>query len=200
MPQRSRFVDLLRLSAGVLVFFAALVALALWLQARYAANDELTPFEADRRALERDNPQLRVEPLEKWRHAYRVSERTGGRYVLLPRREVPGARLRFVDCDLSRIPPNVLVPRRTLTVCVELQNDRHALSAYYFENDARTAELIDFFENQVEPDRRFRSGGRGQYEEEHEHWAAPGQFLFSYRVEAGRGFVGYRMVKNPPRP
>ena len=200
MLQRSRLTDLLLLTGGVLIFFAALAALALWLQERNAANTELTPFEADRRALERDNPHLRVEPLQKWRSAHLVTERASGRHIHLPKREVPGARIRFVDCDYSRIPANVLVPRRTLTVCVELNNDRHFLAAYYFENDAQTAELIDFFENQVEADRRFRSGGRGQYEEEHEHWAAPGQFMFSYRVEAGSGFVGYRLVKNPPRP
>jgi hypothetical protein len=200
MLKRSRFADLLLLVGGVSIFFIALAAFSLWLQARYAANAELTPFEADRQALERDNPQLQVEALQKWRSAYRVTERATGRHIHLPKREVPGAKIRFVDCDFSQIPVNVLVPNRALTACVELTNDRHVLSAYYFENDAKTADLIDFFENQVEADRRFRSGGRGQYEEEHEHWAAPGQFMFSYRVEAGAGFVGYRMVRNAARP
>ena len=185
----------------VFVVAASAIFIGAFVYSHRSGDDDepavLPELTVDLNALNANNPHINAEKMAKGRSAYLVTEKSSGRAVRLPTREAPGAKIRFVDCDLKQIPRHLLYAVRKTLVCVEVRNDKHLLAAYYFENDDKITDMVNFFEQNVEPDRRVRAGYRGQYEEEQVRRTYPGNvFMFSYRIENGAGFVGYDEIKN----
>jgi hypothetical protein len=147
--------------------------------------------------LRTNNPHLVVEAEDSHRLIYWVKEPSTGRSVPFPMDEAPGARIHFVDCDLSRIPTNVLYPNRTAITCLEVRNEKHFLAAYYFETKDRLRDVVDFFERNVDPDSRIPLGLRDRTAERHRRKKFTHELIVSYMLEEGRGFIGYKEEKNP---
>ena len=129
----------------------------------------------------------------------RVKELSTGRTATVPRGELPGATIRFVDCDPAAIGPALLYPTRTELRCLEIRNDKHVLSAYVYATRDPLARQIDFFERNVEPSRREPLGGtrRTDVVERTRRKPFTHEFILMYQLDDDGGFVGYREVPVP---
>ncbi len=197
---------------AVFVVATAVIVGAAWWQSRRMVSGDPADIASDPQAVVRAtqarNPQLLIE--EEPGHGRPfvwVTETATGRRIQLPQKEVPGATIRFVDCDIAGIPPGMLYPHRTAMVCVDVRNDIHALSSYYFQSDDKLGSVVDFFELNVLPVRRNGIGsGREPAEVEHTERTKNDDdtrtFVVSYLLLHGSGFVGYRetMVTDPHKP
>jgi hypothetical protein len=150
--------------------------------------------------LRTNNPKLTVEAEDSRRALYWVKESSTGHRVPFPMDEAPGARLRFVDCDLKQVPTNVLYPNRTAITCLEVRNDKHFLSAYYFETKDEVRPIVDFFELNVDADSRIPLFHRDHSAQRERRRKFTHEFIVSYMLEPGWGFIGYREEKNPGLP
>ena len=124
------------------------------------------------------------------------------RGILFPKAEAVGARIHLQECDLPAIPRQVLYPNRTETVCLEIDNDAHKLSAYFFRTRDSLKAVVAFFEAPLDPGQRLRSSGPGYVErrEVPSHEVGSREFLFSYFLWENYdllGFVGYREELKP---
>jgi hypothetical protein len=144
------------------------------------------------------NPGMQIEDEFTRVPIYWIQNPATGRRVLFPKSEAKNARVAIRECDLSAIPPNVLYPRRTETVCLEIENDEHKLSAFYFRTPDSLSQVVAFFNGLVEPERRFTLG-RGdrmdERREERKREDGSRELLFSYLLQQSAdvgGFVGYR--------
>jgi hypothetical protein len=151
------------------------------------------------RAAQLANPALSIENDASRRPYVWIRERSTGRELQMPTDELAGLKLRFVDCDLNAIPPRLLYPNRTDITCLELRNDKHALSAYHFHSKDDWPPMQAFFELNVEPESRLGVGsGRKDYMAARTlkvKWTH--EFIVSYMLWPGWGFVGYREEKIP---
>ncbi len=94
--------------------------------------------------------------------------------------EAEGARIRLRECDLAQIPPQLLYPRRTETACLEIDNDSHKLSAYYFRTNDRNRDVIAFSEAPLGPSHHTHvSLSRLEERDERRREDGSGEFLFS---------------------
>ena len=118
------------------------------------------------------NPTLSFEPgRARSPEFFVVKERASGRQAQVPSGELAGAKIRFVDCDLTNVAPGLVYPNRTETTCLELRNDtpEYRLGLY----KGRKEKLVT----------RTR---RKEFTHE---------FIVSYMLWTGGGFVGYREEK-----
>ncbi len=144
------------------------------------------------------NPTLTFEPgSERSPAFFWVRERASGRQVQVPSGELQGAKIRFVDCALGDIVPSLLYPNRTETICFELRNDKHAMSAYFFRSNDDLEHLLTFYELNVTPEYRI-----GLYKNRKEQLVTrtrkkefTKEFIVSYMLWSGGGFVGWREEK-----
>jgi hypothetical protein len=184
----------------IFVVAVAIMAGYVYYDSRRYSGGEVVPPETEVNlvALNRNNPHLNVEEVNhKWAW-YQMTDRASGRAVRFPKREATEAKVRFVDCDPAAIPPKSLYPRRNKMVCVEIRNPKHSLASYYFENDAGLKEMLEYFQQDLDPRERF-SQGRGDYTMEHTvRLADRGGFQHAYLLENGWGFVSYREEKPLP--
>jgi hypothetical protein len=147
------------------------------------------------------NPTLSFEPgSTRSPEFFVVRERASGRQAQLPSGELAGAKIRFVECDLGSVAPGLVYPNRSETTCLELRNDRHAMSAYAFASPDDLERLLAFFELNVAPEYRL-----GLYKNRKEtlvtrtrRKAFTHEFIVSYMLWSGGGFVGYREEKAAP--
>ena len=186
----------------ICVFLASVAAISLvaFLYSRKLQSDPATRDFSDDPVLTElrtNNPHLVAEDGGNRSILYWVQERSTGRGVELPKDEATGARIRFTDCDLERIPASLLYPSRTNIICFEVRNEKHVLAAYYFETKDRLARLVDFFEQNVEPDNRISSSPRTIRVQRERRKSFTHEFIVSYLLQDERGFVGYREEKNP---
>lgn len=144
------------------------------------------------------NPTLTFEPGSNRSPAFFwVTERASGRKAQVPSDELQGAKIRFVDCALGDIAPGLVYPNRTETTCLELRNDKHAMSAYFFRSNDDLEHLVPFFELNVAPEYRV-----GLYKNRKEQLVTrtrrkefTHEFIVSYMLWSGGGFVGWREAK-----
>ena len=93
------------------------------------------------------NPGLSLEPgSARSPEFFWVKERASGRQAQVPSGELAGAKIRFVDCDLGSVAPGLMYPNRTETTCLELRNDKHAMSVYAFNSNDDLEHLLAFYE------------------------------------------------------
>ncbi len=144
------------------------------------------------------NPGLSFEPGSTRSPAFfRVKERASGRQAQVPSGELAGAKIRFVDCDLGSVAPGLLYPNRSETTCLELRNDQHAMSVYAFTSKDDLEHLLAFYELNVTPEYRL-----GLYQRRKEQLVTrtrrkefTHEFIVSYMLWSGGGFVGYSEAK-----
>ena len=144
------------------------------------------------------NPALSFEPGSDRSPAFfRVKERATGRQAQVPSGELAGAKIRFVDCDLGSVAPGLVYPNRIDTTCLELRNDKHAMSAYAFTSNDDLEHLLAFYELNVTPEYRL-----GLYKSRKETLVTrtrrkefTHEFIVSYMLRTGGGFVGYSEAK-----
>ena len=143
------------------------------------------------RAARAANPGLGIERDANRRPYLWVRESATGREVQMPTAELAGAKIRFVDCDLGRIPKNLLYPNRTDITCLEVRNDRHRLSAYHFRSADGWRPMQAFFELTVAPEFRLGAAPRNYMAERALKKPFSHEFIVSYLLWDGWGFVGY---------
>jgi hypothetical protein len=181
-------------------------ALALLLYGRFSTRNV-----ADREQLTTDplhqklhllNPQLRIVDALPRVPVYWIKLPGTKDGILFPKAEAEGARIHLQECDLSAIPRQVLYPNRSEMACLEIDNDAHKLSAYFFRTRDSLKTVVTFFEARIDPGQRLHSSGPG-YKERREvlsHEDGSREFLFSYFLWENYdlvGFVGYREELKP---
>ena len=142
------------------------------------------------------NPELRIVDVFGREPVYWIKASGTEQGILFPKSEAEGAGIRLRECDLAQIPQQLLYPRRTETACLEIDNDSHKLSAYYFRTNDRNRDVIAFLEAPL--GRSHHSGvspSRIEEREERRREDGSDEFLFSYLLWQGFdlvAFVGYR--------
>ena len=147
------------------------------------------------------NPGLSFEPgRARSPEFFWVKERASGRQAQVPSGELAGAKIRFVDCDLGSVAPGLVYPNRTLTTCLELRNDKHAMSVYAFTSNDDLEHLLAFYELNVTPEYRLGlyKGRKETLVTRTRRKESTHEFIVSYMLWAGGGFVGYREEKAVP--
>jgi len=147
------------------------------------------------------NPTLSFEPgRARSPEFFVVKERASGRQAQVPSGELAGVKIRFVDCELGGVAPGLVYPNRTETTCLELRNEKHAMSAYAFTSNDDLERLLAFYELNVTPEYRL-----GLYKGRKETLVTrtrrkefTHEFIVSYMLWTGGGFVGYREEKGAP--
>ena len=96
-----------------------------------------------------------------------------------------------------RHPQNLLYPSRTETACLEIENETHTLSAFFFRTSDRLKNVVAFYEAPLDPTRRFGTSRSPTEERREERRREDGskEFLFSYLLVQRfdlLAFVGYR--------
>jgi len=116
--------------------------------------------------------------------------------ILIPKSEAEDAKIRLVDCDAAAIPAQLLYAKRTEFTCLEIDNPSHKLQAYFFRTRDSLKDVVGFYNQLLEPDRRFSASN--QVEERNETRRRDDgsrEFLFSYYMWQRYdvvAFVGYR--------
>lgn len=176
-------------------------AIGLFVSARFRtrslADPETLTTDPLLQKLQALNPQLRIVDEFGRVPVYWIRPRGVKEGILFPKSEAEGARVRVSECDLSAIPPQLLYPRRAETACLEVDNDNHKLSAFFFRTRDGRQDIISFYEAPLEKSRHFGTS-RGKIEERAEY-ARGGdgsrEFLFSYLLWERYdtvAFIGYR--------
>jgi hypothetical protein len=151
------------------------------------------------RATQAANPTLSFEPgRSRSPEFFWVKEHATGREAQVPIGELQGAKIRFVDCDLGSIAPSLLYPNRTDITCFDLRNDKHAMSAYFFRSKDDFEQLLTFFELNVAPEYRlgqWKGVRKDQLVTRTRRKESTHEFIVSYMLWSGGGFVGYREEK-----
>ncbi|HLY57255.1 MAG TPA: hypothetical protein VKS60_16950 [Stellaceae bacterium] len=129
----------------------------------------------------------------------------GENRMLIPQAEAENATVRPIACDLSEIPPKLVYPNREYTSCVEIGNDRHTLRAICFRTADSLAQVVDFYNEPIDPGRRLRvlKGSVESWRETSEKSPETGGFLYSYLLYPGyrlEAFVAYREEVSGDRP
>jgi hypothetical protein len=144
------------------------------------------------------NPGLSIEPgSTRSPEFFSVKELATGRQAQVPSGELAGATIRFVDCDLGNVAAGLLYPSRTETTCLELRNDKHAISAYAFRSNDDLEHLLTFYELNVAPEYRLGlyPGRKEKLVTRTRRKEFTHEFIVSYMLWSGGGFVGYREEK-----
>jgi phosphate/sulfate permease len=181
-------------------------AIGLFLYARFttrnvADREQLTtdPLHGKLHAL---NPQLRI--VDEFANVPLYWIKTPGTKdgILFPKSEAAGAKIRLTECDLSAIPPQLLYPRRNETACLEIDNDSHKLSAYFFRTRDGIKDVVAFFEAPLDPTRRFGASGSTVKERTEERRREDGsrEFLFSYFLWQRYDLVAFVGYREQPKP
>jgi len=174
----------------------AALALGLFVYAKIENKDRTDPDQTTDpllKQLQLLNPHLRIEDEFTRLPVYWIREPGSNRKIMLPKSEAAGAKISLQECDLAGIPPTVLYPNRTEMACLEISNDTHHLSAFFFRTKDNLKRVVDFFEAPLDRTRHFgtsRSNDEERREEDKSH-----AFLFSYLLHQSAdlvGFVGYR--------
>jgi hypothetical protein len=177
------------------------IAYVRWMKQDPAMREAMTDRLLAR--LQAANPTLAVTTEFKNLPIYWIEERSTGRKVALPKSEAPGATIRFEECRPSRIAKEQLYPNRSEMVCLVVDNDEHRLDAYYFRTKDRLRDVVGFYNEALEPNRRF-TPSRSNTEERHEtRKRADGarELIYSYLLHQDYdlwGFVGYREERKAP--
>ncbi len=121
--------------------------------------------------------------------------------VLIPKSEAEGAKIRLIDCNPEEIPRALLYPRRSEFACLEVDNAAHKLQAYFFRTRDSMKDVVGFYNELLEPNRRFSSSSAV---EERNETRVPDdgsrEFLFSYYAWQRYDvvvFLGYREERKP---
>jgi hypothetical protein len=189
------------MSTGLKIFlvfpvFISLLLLGVYIYGRILNIDPTDPAHTGDPLLKQfqlANPQLGIEDEFSRLPVYWIREPGSSRKILFPRSEADGAKVRLTACDLTRIPARLLYPNYTEITCLELDNDAHKLSVFYFRTKDRIKKVVDFYEAPLDPSRHFGSH-RDTYSERREEDNSRA-FLFSYFLYEAvdtKGFVGYR--------
>lgn len=191
----------------VLPALGVVFAVGLFVYAKFSTRNVADPEQLTRdpllKQLQSQNPHLRI--VEEFSRLPVYWIKVGAEQkVMFPKSEAAGARIRVRECDSSAIPQHLLYPRRVETVCVEIDNDNHVLSAFYFRTKDRLKDVVAFYEVPLDSSRRFGTS-RSQTEERREERIREDgsrEFLFSYflsqRVDL-MAFVGYREERKPEK-
>lgn len=169
---------------------------------RHLADPEQLTTDPLLKQLQSLNPHLQIVDEFTRLPVYWIKIPGTAQRIMFPKSEAAGAGIRLRECDLSAIPQHLLFPRRTETACLEIDNDRHKLSAFFFRTKDRLKDVVAFYEAPLDPTRRFGTS-RSQTEERREvrrREDGSREFLFSYSL-AQRfdliAFVGYREERKP---
>jgi hypothetical protein len=144
------------------------------------------------------NPGLEIEDEFARVPIYWIKNPQSGRKILIPKSEAATARIGIHDCNPGTIPPGLLYPSRTESTCLEIENDEHKLSAYFFRTRDSIDKVVAFFNLLLEPNRRFTLGRGDRWDERREERKRDDgsrELIFSYflRQEADvEAFIGYR--------
>jgi len=127
---------------------------------------------------------------------YWVTDPASGHKLLIPKSEVDGAVLRFVECDTAEIPPDLLYPNRVKTSCLELRNDQHSLRALCFSTPDSQSAVVDFYNGPLLPIHRRKVGAHPDaWRESTERRDGTGEFIYSYLLNGVgpvEAFVAYK--------
>ncbi len=150
----------------VLPIVGAAFAIGLFVYSRLS-NRHVADPEPLLKQLQSLNPQLQIEDEFTRLPVYWIKMPGTEQKIMFPKSEAEGARIRLRECDLSAIPQHLLYPSRTETACLEIDNDDHTLSAFFFRTRDRLKNVVDFYEAPLDPTRRFGTS-RSQTEERRE--------------------------------
>ncbi len=174
----------------------AALALGLLVYARIENKDRTDPEQTTDpllKQLQLLNPHLRIEDEFTRLPVYWIREPGSSRKIMLPKSEAAGAKINLRACNLTAIPPNLLYPSRTEMACLDIANDTHNLSAFFYRTKDNLKKVVGFYEAPLDATRRFgtsRSNDEERLEEDKSR-----AFLFSYFLHQSAdlvGFVGYR--------
>ena len=190
----------------IAVFVVAVAIMVGWsyMRMRNQTSDADEPgsepdFPTILRATQAANPTLSFEAgSSRSPEFFWVKEFATGREAQVPVGELQGAKIRFVDCDLGSIAPGLLYPNRTDITCLGLRNDKHAMSAYFFRSKDDFDHLLTFFELNVAPEYRlgqWKEGRKDHLVTRTRRNESTHEFIVSYMLWSGGGFVGYREEK-----
>jgi hypothetical protein len=174
----------------------AALAFGLFVYAKIENKDRTDPEQTTDlllKQLQLLNPQLRIEDEFTRLPVYWIRAPGSSRKIMLPKPEAAGAKINLQPCDLTAIPPHLLYPNRTEMACLEISNDTHNLSAFFFRTKDSLKKVVDFYEAPLDRTRRF--GTSRSNDEERREEDKSRAFLFSYLLHQSAdlvGFVGYR--------
>ena len=175
-------------------------AIGLFYYARFRTRNDADPeqltTDPQLRKLQALNPGLRIVDEFARVPVYWIKWPGAKEGILLPKSETEDAHIRVHNCDASAIPPQLLYPNRTETACVEIENGKGKLSAYFFRSKDDMKKVVAFFEAPLDPVRRFGITSTVEERREDRHLDdGSKQFVFSYFLWERYdlvAFIGYR--------